>query len=158
MIFSKLQFSENSSRRRTLSGWGEQYWGQGCVVVAFRGWPKPQSSGLNQEPSKKKTSQFDTWFGKFPSSWFDQNFRHEVPGSARKFLVQPGISCLFQELFCFLPESFVVIGKFSTKRKEPWSKNAVSCLKTLFYRVISPWSRIMFHTCRSYPTNHPQPI
>ena len=115
MIFSKLHFFEYSSRRRTLSGGGEQYGGQGCIVVAARGWPKLKSSGLNQEPTKKKASQFDTLLGKFPSCWFDQNFRHEVPGSTRKFLVQPGISCLFQELFCFLLQSFVVIGQENPK-------------------------------------------
>ena len=58
-----------------------------------------------------------------------RNFRPEVPGSTRKFLVQPGRSCLFQDRFCFLSESFFVMGPFSTTKNGPWSKNAESCLK-----------------------------
>ena len=42
---------------------------------------------------------------------------------------QPGKSCLFQDRFRLLSESFLVMGPFSTTRNGPWSKNAESCLK-----------------------------
>ena len=44
-------------------------------------------------------------------------------------MAQPGRSCLFRDRFCFLSESFLVMGPFSTTRNGPWSKNAESCLK-----------------------------
>ena len=103
MIFSKLHFLEYSSRRRTLSEGGNQYEGQGWVVVAARGWPKLKSSGLNQEPTKKKASRLGTWFWDFSSSWYPVRYPFADflvrPGtSGLKFLVQPGSSWINQEV------------------------------------------------------------
>ena len=95
VFFSKLHFSEYSSRRRTLSWGGEQYGGQGFVVVAARGWPKPKSSDLNQEPTEKKASWLGTWFGEFSSSWYPVRY----PFS--DFLIQPELKVWGSWYFCF---------------------------------------------------------
>ena len=111
MIFSKLHILEHSSRRRTLSRGGEQYGGQGYIVVAAIGFPKLKSSGLNLEPTKKKGSRLGTWLGVFSSSWYLLKVTvFRLLGSTRtsglRFLVEPGISCLLQELFLFLTRKF----------------------------------------------------
>ena len=95
MFFSKLHFSEYSSRRRTLSWGGEQYGGQGFVVIAARGWPKPKSSDLNQEPTEKKASWLGTWYGEFSSSWYPIRY----PFS--DFLIQPELKVWGSWYFCF---------------------------------------------------------
>ena len=82
---------------------GELYGGQGCVVLADRGWLKPKSSGLNQEPTKKKASRLGTWFWDFSSSWYPVRYPFADflvrPGtSGLKFLVQPGSSWINQEV------------------------------------------------------------
>ena len=112
-----------------------------------RGWPKPKSSGLNQEPTKKKASRLGTWFWEFSSSWYPVRYPFADflvrPGtSGLKFLVQPGSSWINQEVlgstrkilpfprpFLFFIRKFLVMGPFSTTRNGPWSKNAESCLK-----------------------------
>ena len=68
-----------------------------------RGWPKPKSSGLNQEPTKKKASRLGTWFWDFSSSWYPVRYPFADflvrPGtSGLKFLVQPGSSWINQEV------------------------------------------------------------
>ena len=99
VFFSKLHFSEYSSRRRTLSWGGEQYGGQGFVVVAARGWPKLKFSDLNQEPTEKKASWLGTWYGEFSSSWYPIRY----PFS--DFLIQPELKVWGSWYFCFRPNN-----------------------------------------------------
>ena len=92
-----------------------------------RGWPKPKSSGLNQEPTRKKASRLGTRFEEFSSSWYPVRYPFSdflvPPGtSGLKFLVQPWSSCFLQELLGFYQEVFWVMGQFSNKRNEPGSR------------------------------------
>ena len=74
-----------------------------------RRWPKPKSSGLNQELTRKKASRFKEFSS---SCWYPVISIFRLFGLTRN-LAQPRRFCLLPKLHSFYQEVFMMIGQFS---------------------------------------------